>query len=110
MTSWKTTLSGAVTSAAGFVVFASTQGLAMPKWLVLLAGFTLCGGLAAMGIAIYVSSQHFRILRSEIRSLRAQIRRQNAPVRRSSQAPVLPVPHGSYTRHEVADRSFHKTR
>ena len=58
MTSWKTTLSGAVTSAAGFVVFASTQGLAMPKWLVLLAGFTLCGGLAAMGIAGKDASVH----------------------------------------------------
>ena len=67
--------------------------------------------LAAMGIAIYVSTHHFRILRSEIRSLRAEIRRQNGPVRRSSQAPAFPVPHGSYARHaEVADRAFHKTQ
>ena len=39
--------------------------------------------LGAMGIAIYVSSQHFRLLRAEIRSLRAEIRRRGDTSRRS---------------------------
>jgi hypothetical protein len=40
--------------------------------------------LGAMGIAIYISSLHFKGLRAEIRSLRAQVRRQGVPSRRSS--------------------------
>ncbi len=50
MRSWKSTLSGAVSSGAALVVLLSTQGVAVPHWLVVTAGFVLAGGLASMGI------------------------------------------------------------
>ena len=49
--SWKTTASGFVSAGASLVVFMSTQGVAVPHWLVTVAGFVLVGGLASMGIA-----------------------------------------------------------
>jgi hypothetical protein len=49
--SWKTTASGLVSAGASLVVFMSTQGVAVPHWLVTVAGFVLVGGLASMGIA-----------------------------------------------------------
>ena len=51
MKSWRTTLSGGVTSAASLVIALSTAGIAMPRWLVVTAGFVAAGGFAAMGIA-----------------------------------------------------------
>lgn len=51
MRSWKTTLSGAVSAAASFVVVLSTQGVKMPQWLPLTAAFVLAGGLASLGIS-----------------------------------------------------------
>jgi hypothetical protein len=54
--------------------------------------------LGAMGIAIYVSSQHFKVLRAEIRSLRAQIRRSDGASRRSSQPSNWPAYHGEHSR------------
>lgn len=50
MRSWKTTLSGAVSSGASLVVVLSTQGVVMPKWLPIVAAFVLAGGLAGLGI------------------------------------------------------------
>jgi hypothetical protein len=48
--SWKTTASGFVSAGASLVVFMSAQGVAVPHWLVTVAGFVLVGGLASMGI------------------------------------------------------------
>ncbi len=39
--------------------------------------------MAAMGIAIYISGQHCKVLRTEMRALRAQIRRQSVRNRRT---------------------------
>ena len=50
VTNWKTTVSGLVSSGAALVVMLSTQGVAMPKWLVVTAGFIAAGGLATLGI------------------------------------------------------------
>ena len=50
MRSWKTTLSGAVSSAASLVILFSTQRVVVPRWLAITAGFILAGGLTSMGI------------------------------------------------------------
>lgn len=50
MRSWKTTLSGIVTSAAGLVLAMSTSGVAIPHWAVITASFVLAGGFASLGI------------------------------------------------------------
>ena len=49
MRSWKTTLSGYVTSAAGLVLALSQGGVVLPKWAVITAGFVAAGGVAALG-------------------------------------------------------------
>lgn len=46
----KTTISGYVSAAAGFVLALQGGGISEPKWLVVTAGFVLAGGLAAIGI------------------------------------------------------------
>ena len=51
MKNWKTTLSGVVSAAAMFVVFAGQNGLTMPHWATVTASFVLMGGLASMGLA-----------------------------------------------------------
>ena len=62
--------------------------------------------LAALGIAIYISSQHFKLLRAEIRSLRAQVRRNGERSRRSTLPSNWPAYRGNTPgRHgEVADQ------
>ena len=54
--------------------------------------------LGAMGIAIYISSQHFKLLRAEIRCLRSQLRRHADTSRRSSLPSSRPARHGEYGR------------
>ena len=49
-TNWKTTVSGLVAAAASLVLFMSTQGVALPHWLVVVSGFVVAGGLASLGI------------------------------------------------------------
>jgi hypothetical protein len=49
MTSWKTTLSGAVTAAAGLVIALNSAGVGLPKWLVVTAGFVAAGGVGFLG-------------------------------------------------------------
>jgi hypothetical protein len=49
-TSWKTTASSIVTAATGLVVFLSTQGVQLPHWLVVTAGFVAAGGMASLGL------------------------------------------------------------
>ena len=51
MRSWKTTASGLISSAAALAVLLSTQGVQLPHWAVISAGFVLAGGLASLGIA-----------------------------------------------------------
>ena len=51
MRSWKTTASGIVSSGAALVILMSTQGVVVPHWVVVVAGFVMAGGLAGMGIA-----------------------------------------------------------
>ena len=51
MRSWKTTLSGAVTSAATLALTLTYAGVDLPKWLPVTAGFVLAGGLASLGVA-----------------------------------------------------------
>ncbi len=51
MRSWKTTISGAVTSAAGFVLALSQAGVVLPKWATVAAAFVMAGGVASLGIA-----------------------------------------------------------
>lgn len=48
--SWKTTVSGLVTSLAGLVLALSTSSVAIPKWAVITASFVLAGGFASLGI------------------------------------------------------------
>ena len=50
MRSWKTTLSGLVSSMAGLVLALSTAGVGVPKWAVITASFVLAGGFASLGI------------------------------------------------------------
>ena len=50
MRSWKTTLSGIVSSAAGLMLAMSTGGVPIPKWAVITAGFVMAGGFATLGI------------------------------------------------------------
>jgi hypothetical protein len=52
----------------------------------------------AMGVAIYVSCQHYRMLRAEIRSLRAQVRRQGRLSQRISLPSSRPSYQGEYSR------------
>jgi hypothetical protein len=54
--------------------------------------------LGAMGIAIYVSSQHFKLLRAEIRSLRAEVRRHGGTSRLSSPPSRRLVHHSEHAR------------
>lgn len=49
MRSWKTTLSGAISSAAGLVLALSQGGVVIPKWLTITAAFLMAGGMAALG-------------------------------------------------------------
>jgi len=58
MTSWKTTLSGAVTSGAGLVLALSGAGVQIPHWLVVTAGFIMAGGFASMGLTAKDSTVH----------------------------------------------------
>jgi hypothetical protein len=50
MRSWKTTLSGAVSSGAALVLALSGGGVAVPHWAVIAAGFVMAGGFASMGL------------------------------------------------------------
>ena len=50
MRSWKTTVSGLVSSLSGLVLALSTAGVALPKWAIVAAGFTMAGGFASLGI------------------------------------------------------------
>jgi hypothetical protein len=50
MISWKTTVSGLVSAGASLVLMLSANGVAVPHWLNITAGFVLAGGLAALGI------------------------------------------------------------
>jgi hypothetical protein len=50
MRSWKTTLSGLVSSAAALVLALSQAGIVMPKWLPVVATFLMAGGMASLGI------------------------------------------------------------
>ena len=58
MTSWKTTISGTVTAGAGLVIALSSSGVALPHWLVVVAGYVAAGGMAALGIAGKDASVH----------------------------------------------------
>ena len=49
MRSWKTTVSGIVTAAAGFVLFSPDTFAAWP-WLIELAKYIAIGGAACLGI------------------------------------------------------------
>ena len=49
MQSWKTTVSGLVTAAAGFVLFKPEHFTAWP-WVVDLAKYIMLGGIACLGI------------------------------------------------------------
>lgn len=50
LTSWKMTISGLVTGAAGLILAMSQAGVQEPKWLTITAAFVLAGGFAALGI------------------------------------------------------------
>lgn len=50
MKNWRSTLSGAVTSAAGLVLALGGADVHIPHWLSVTASFVLAGGLASMGI------------------------------------------------------------
>jgi len=50
MRSWKTTLCGAVSSAASFVLALSAANVVPPKWVSVAAAFVLSGGIAGLGI------------------------------------------------------------
>lgn len=58
MKSWRSTLSGAISSGAGLVLALSGAGVALPKWIVVTAGFVLAGGMASMGIVGKDSAVH----------------------------------------------------
>jgi hypothetical protein len=47
---WRSTLSGAITSAAGLILALSGADVRVPHWLSVIASFVLAGGLASMGI------------------------------------------------------------
>ena len=49
-TSWRTTASGVVTSAAGLIIALSSAGVVMPRGLVVAASFVMAGGFAMIGI------------------------------------------------------------
>lgn len=48
--SWRTTLSGGVSSFAALALALHAAGVAIPQWVVVTAGFILAGGLASIGI------------------------------------------------------------
>ncbi len=51
MKDWKTTLTGAISAIAAFVLFAQAQHyVVFPPVAVALAGFAMSGGLAAFGV------------------------------------------------------------
>jgi hypothetical protein len=50
MRSWKTTLSGLISSLAGLVLAMGAAGVVLPKWVTVTAGFVMAGGFGAMGI------------------------------------------------------------
>ena len=50
MRSWKTTLSGLVSSGATLILALSNAGVVLPKWVVATAAFVVVGGLASLGI------------------------------------------------------------
>jgi len=50
MRSWKTTLSGLVSSGAGLILAMSQAGVALPRWAVVAAAFVMAGGFASLGI------------------------------------------------------------
>jgi hypothetical protein len=56
--SWHSTLSGAVTSAASLILALSAAGVALPRWVLVVAGFVMAGGFAAMGIVGKDASVH----------------------------------------------------
>jgi hypothetical protein len=58
MQNWKTTVSGICGSAAGLVLAFNAGGVAEPKWLIIVAGFVLAGGLAGLGINAKDSTTH----------------------------------------------------
>ena len=51
MRSWKTTAFGLISAGAAWVLFASTNQVTLPHWMVVTASFVLMGGLAGLGIA-----------------------------------------------------------
>jgi hypothetical protein len=50
MRSWKTTTCGLISAGAAWVLFAATNGVILPHWMVVTASFVLAGGLAGMGV------------------------------------------------------------
>lgn len=51
MKSWRTTLSGAISSGAALVMALSGAGVSLAHWMTVTASFVLVGGFAALGIA-----------------------------------------------------------
>lgn len=50
MRSWKTTLSGLISSGAGLILAMSMAGVVLPKWATVTAAFVMAGGFASLGI------------------------------------------------------------
>lgn len=51
MNNWKTTVTGAVSAMASFILFAeSAHYISFPTWAVAVAGFAQVGGLTFLGI------------------------------------------------------------
>ena len=50
MRSWKTTACGLISAGSAWVLFASTNQVVLPHWMVVTASFVLMGGLAGLGI------------------------------------------------------------
>jgi hypothetical protein len=51
MPNWKTTVTGAISALASFVLFAQgSHYINFPQWALAIAGFAQVGGLAAFGV------------------------------------------------------------
>jgi hypothetical protein len=94
MKSWRTTLSGAVSSGAGLVLALSTAGVAMPRWVVVAAGFIMAGGFASLGIVAKDSTTHSTLAEVQ-QSTVDETKQAIAHEQPIAAPPAAPVPPGS---------------
>jgi hypothetical protein len=79
--SWRSTLSGAVSSGAALILALSGAGITLPHWVVVVAAFVMAGGFASLGIVAKDSVVHSTIQEVTASTVHAATTQQEPPAK-----------------------------